>query len=150
MTAYTETLDRMAEKVGGQVLAALESWQAGRITEGEFVAVVAAFLTAADHRATALADTALAAYLSAATGRPSRPWATVPPELDHRPRIVELSAAGAAADQWHAYGRGSHAGTRPGCVQRGDERPRRSRLDPRPQHGRVQAVRRPRRTRPAR
>ena len=107
MIGYTETLDRMAEKVGGQVLAAFESWQAGRITEGEFVAVVAAFLTAADSRATALADTALAAFLSAATGRPVAALGTVPPDLDHRPRIGELVAAGAAGEQWRSYGRGS-------------------------------------------
>ena len=102
MTEYTETLSRLADQVGGQVAAAFDAWQAGKLTEAEFRAVVAAFLAAADSRAAALADVALAVTLSLATGAAVAPLGLTPPDLDHRPRIGELAAAGAAGEQWHS------------------------------------------------
>src|SRR3954447_25655701 len=59
---YTQTLDRLATATEQQVVAAFASWEAGRITLTEFLAVATAFLTAAGNRATALADAALAAH----------------------------------------------------------------------------------------
>ena len=107
MTPFTETMSRLADQVGGQVGAAFDAWQEGRISEDEFRAVVAAFLAAADSRATALADIALAVTLSAASGAAMAPLGLVPPDLDHGPRVAELVAAGAPVEQWRSYGRGS-------------------------------------------
>jgi hypothetical protein len=90
VTSYTETLDRLATTTERQLVAAWSSWQDGLITEADFYAVALAYLAAAENRATALADTALAAYLSAARRRPVPTLGLVPPETDHRP---ELQAA---------------------------------------------------------
>jgi hypothetical protein len=86
---YTETLDKLATTTEKQLTAAWESWQDGLITEADFYAVALAYLAAAENRATALADTALAAYLSAARRRPVPTLGLVPPVRDLTPELRE-------------------------------------------------------------
>lgn len=90
---YTETLHKLATTTAAQVLAAFESWQAGRIEYADFLAVAAAYLTAAGNKGTALADVALAAFLSVHTGRAVPTLGMVPPEVDHRPALATIAAA---------------------------------------------------------
>ena len=106
-TDYTDTMSRLADRVATQVAAAYDSWQAGGITEEQFRAVVEAYLAAADNRATALADVALAMTLTAQRRQAVAPLGLTPPPLDHGPRIGELVAAGAVVEKWRSYGRGS-------------------------------------------
>ena len=82
--SYTETLDRLATATEKQLVAAWTSWQEGLITEADFYAVATAYLAAAQNRATALADTALAAFLTATLGKPVPALGMVPAEVDHR------------------------------------------------------------------
>lgn len=89
---YTETLDKLATATEAQVLAAFRSWEEGLITLADFLAVAAAYLAAADNRATALADTALAAFLTVETGRPVPVLGLLPPERDHRPELATIAA----------------------------------------------------------
>jgi len=89
---YTETLDKLATTTAAQVLAAFESWQEGLIEYAHFLAVAAAYLSAAGNKGTALADTALAAYLSIETGRAVPTLGMVPPEVDHRPALATIAA----------------------------------------------------------
>lgn len=105
--SYTDTLDQFGDQVGQQVGTAYASYQEGTITEEEFVAIVLAYLAAADAIATGMADAALAGFLSAAQGYPVPPLGTPPPSFDHEPRVRELLAEGADVDQWTSYGRGS-------------------------------------------
>lgn len=88
---YTETLDRLATSIEEQVLAAYRSWQDDQITREEFLAVAVAFLAAAVNRGTALADAALAAYLSAATGTAVPALGLTPPTGDHRADLEEAA-----------------------------------------------------------
>lgn len=89
---YTETLDKLAATAEAQVLAAFDSWQEGLIGYADFLAVADAYLTAAGHRATALADTALAAFLTANTGKAVPTLGLLPPEVDHRPELATIAA----------------------------------------------------------
>lgn len=89
---YTETLDRLATATERQVVAAFESWQEGLIDLADFLAVADAYLNASENRATALADLALAAYLSAARGTAVPTLGLVPPETDHRPELATVAA----------------------------------------------------------
>ena len=89
---YTETLDKLATTTAAQVLAAFESWQEGLIEYAHFLAVAAAYLSAGGNRATALADTALAAFLTTATAAPVPTLGLIPPEVDHRPELATIAA----------------------------------------------------------
>lgn len=89
---YTETLDRLATSTEAQVVAAFDSWQDGRMEYADFLAIAAAYLAAAGNRATALADTALAAFLTSATGSPAPALGLVPAEIDHRPELATIAA----------------------------------------------------------
>jgi hypothetical protein len=120
---YTETLHRLATTTEKQLVAAWESWQEGLITADEFYAVATAYLAAASNRAVALADVALAAYLSAALGRPVPTLGLVPPETNHTDelrravadetdpggRVGRTGAAVALAAAQDAYGEGMRA-----------------------------------------
>lgn len=61
---YTDTLAALASSTEATIVALWERWQAGEITEAEFVLLAAAALVRATARGTALADAALAAALS--------------------------------------------------------------------------------------
>lgn len=89
---YTETLDKLATATERQVVAAYESWQAGRITQDEFLAVAAAFLSAAGNKATGLADVALAAFLTLDIGKAVPTLGLIPPDVDHRPALAAIIA----------------------------------------------------------
>lgn len=104
---YARTLSDFADQVGGQVAAAWSQWQDGTLDLDQFVAVVVAYLQAADDRATGLADTALAAFLTAYYRRPVPALGIVPPDVDHEPRVRELIDQDAPEEQWHSYGRGA-------------------------------------------
>lgn len=120
---YTETLDRLATATETQLVAAWESWQEGLITEADFYAVATAYLAAAENRATALADVALAAYLSAALGRAvptlgllprAQDWApdlraAMADESDPGGRVGRTGRAVALAAAQDAYGDGMRA-----------------------------------------
>ncbi len=92
MTPYTETLHTLATATEAQVLAAFNSWQAGRITLAGFLAVADAYLTAAGNQGTALADTALAAFLTVQTGRAVPVLGLLPRHVDHRPALATIAA----------------------------------------------------------
>lgn len=105
--SYTITMDKMAGSVAAQLVAAFDSWQAAKITLAEFTGVAVAYLQAGDAHATALADAALAGFLTAFYRRPVPALGLAVPVLDHEPRVVELVAAAAPRDQWQSYGRSS-------------------------------------------
>jgi hypothetical protein len=92
VTPYTETLDKLATATEAQVLAAFASWQAGRLTLAAFLAVAATYLSAAGSKATALADTALATYLTAHTGTMVPVLGLVPTDVDQRPALATIAA----------------------------------------------------------
>jgi hypothetical protein len=66
--AYHDTLEKLTSQVEGQVVAALERWKAGALTEDQFVQIVAALIAISNGRAIALADLGLAAALSVSLG----------------------------------------------------------------------------------
>lgn len=84
---YTETLGKLATQTEDQLTAAYKSWTDGLIDEADFYAVATAYLAAATNRATALADTALAAYLSTVLGKPVPTLGMVPPVADATPDL---------------------------------------------------------------
>lgn len=92
---YTVTLAKLATTTELQVVAAFESWQAGKLTQEEFLAVAAAFLSAAGNVATGLADLALAAFLTVDIGKAVPTLGLIPAEVDHRPTLAAIIAAGA-------------------------------------------------------
>jgi hypothetical protein len=104
---YTETLQTLATTTEKQVLAAFGSWQEGLIAQADFLAVAAAYLSAAGNRATALADTALAAYLTAHTGTAIPVLGLLPPEHDHRPVLATIAAMSGVdlAERFATYAR---------------------------------------------
>ncbi len=110
---YTETLLKLATDTEAQVLAAFRSWQEGNITQADFLAVSSAFLAAGSNRATALADVALAAFLSAATGRAVPTLGIVPPEVDHRPELAAIAATTGVdlAEQYATHARATTLAT---------------------------------------
>ncbi len=108
---YTETLDKLATATEAQVVAAFKSWQEGLITHADFLAVAAAFLSAAGNRATALADVSLAAYITVATGRAVPTLGLLPAEHDHRPELAAIIAGPTVVDLAAALGTHARATT---------------------------------------
>ncbi len=110
---YTETLDRLATATEEQVVAAFESWQDKLIDYADFLAVATAYLSAAGNRATALADTALAAFLTTATAAPVPVLGLLPPEVDHRPELATITAMTGVvvADKLTVYARATTLAT---------------------------------------
>ena len=92
MTSYTETMAALATSTETQVLAAFRSWQEGNITQADFYAVAAAYLSAAGNRGTALADVALAAWLSVELGEAVPVLGLLPRQVDHRPALATIAA----------------------------------------------------------
>ncbi len=89
---YTETLHKLATDTEAQVLAAFRSWQEGLITQADFLAIAAAYLTAAGNQGTALADVALAAWLSVELGEAVPALGLLPRQVDHRPALATIAA----------------------------------------------------------
>ena len=89
---YTETLDKLATTTAAQVDAAFRSWQQGLITQADFLAVAAAYLTAAGNQGTALADVALAVWLSVELGEAVPVLGLLPRQVDHRPELATIAA----------------------------------------------------------
>ena len=66
---YRETLTRLGDTTAAQVAAIIAAWEAGDLTDEEAVDLIAAYVEAANNRAVSLADVALAASLTVATGK---------------------------------------------------------------------------------
>lgn len=65
---YFEQIDVLAEDTADQLVQIVTSLDEGRIDRAEAIALIAAFLAAANVRATVLADLALSAQITAGTG----------------------------------------------------------------------------------
>lgn len=70
---YQDQLEQTVSATAAQVLAALAMYQAAKLTEEAFLAVVVAYLQAGNAAAASLADLSLAAVLTQATGEPIAP-----------------------------------------------------------------------------
>lgn len=79
---YRDTLLQLGEDSAAQVVAVVAAYKAGKIDQDEAVALIAAFVAAANSKATALADLGLAATLSVAVGRAVPTLGLVPPAGD--------------------------------------------------------------------
>ena len=113
MTPYTETLDRLATATEKQVVAAFRSWDEGHITLADFLAVATAYLSAAGNKATALADVALAAFLTVETGNMVLVLGIIPREVDHRPTLATIAATTGVdlAEQYATHARATTLAT---------------------------------------
>ena len=107
--SLTDTYDRLASEVEAQLLAAYKSWAEGLISLTDFLAVATAYLSAGSNRATALADTALAAYLTKALSKPIPTLGLLPPATDHRPELATLAARDDIPDPGPRFGRHGRA-----------------------------------------
>jgi len=105
MTEYTETLDRLAERTKGALLAMYDQWQAGELSDDAFYALARNQLALADHGAASLADAALAAYITAAVGVPTPALGIEPDPIDYMPIL-----AGALAYEYDQRGHLGRAG----------------------------------------
>lgn len=65
---YQDHIVATADEAAEQALAAFEQWEAGKITTDALVALIVAFIAAANTTTTAIADLSLAAVLTQATG----------------------------------------------------------------------------------
>jgi hypothetical protein len=108
---YTETLDKLAAETEAQVVAAFRSWEEGLLSLSDFLAVATAYLAAAGNRATALADTALAAFLTATLGQPVAALGLIPEDVDRRTELATLAAREDLADPPGRFGRFARAVT---------------------------------------
>lgn len=81
---YRDRILKLGDDTAAQVTAVWIGWKAGKISKAEAVALIAAFIEAANNRATALADLALAATLTLATRRIVPPVGLVPPVATDR------------------------------------------------------------------
>lgn len=75
---YRDTLHRLGATTETAAVALYDRWEAGELTDTEFEALLAAVVAAANSRATALADLALAASVSVALRRPVAPLGLLP------------------------------------------------------------------------
>ena len=80
--AYRETLHTLAGQTEAQVVAAFEQYDAGKLDEAAFVALVAAYVAAANNQAASLADLSLALTLTVAMAEPVVPMGLTPPAGD--------------------------------------------------------------------
>lgn len=81
---YRDRLARLGDDTAAQVAAVWAAYEVGRIGKDEAVALIAAFVEAANNRATALADLGLAATLTVTLGRVVPPLGLVPPVATDR------------------------------------------------------------------
>lgn len=105
--SYHGTLNRLTDDVQVKVLTAYESWQAGALTQDQFVELTAALIARANTRAVALADLALATTLSVELGQ-VRPTVGVqaPDDVERlRDAVTTLVVAAAAVDVTARLGR---------------------------------------------
>lgn len=79
---YRETLHELADATEAQVVAAYEQYEQGNLDEAAFVALVAAFVAAANNQAAALADLSLALSLTVALEAVVVPMGLTPPDGD--------------------------------------------------------------------
>lgn len=98
--SYHRTLERLTDDVQAKVLTVFEAWQAGRLTEDQFVQVAAVYVAQGNSRAVALADLAFAAALTVELGRPqASTGVTAADEQDRlREGLTTLAVAAASAD----------------------------------------------------
>lgn len=85
--SYTDTLAVLAASSERAVVALYARLETGELTEDEFVALATAALLRASYRGAALADVALAAYLSVARGE-AVPALGLAPRQDQRGRLT--------------------------------------------------------------
>lgn len=79
---YRDTLTRLAGTTEQAALDLHARWDAGELTADQFETLLAAIVTRANGRASAVADLGLAAALTAALRRPVAPLGLVPPSSD--------------------------------------------------------------------
>lgn len=98
--SYHDTLNRLAENVQADVLAAFEAWQAGALTRDQFIELTAALIARANARAVALADLALASTLTVELGQVRPTVGVTAPDDQGRLRgaVTTLVVAAAAVD----------------------------------------------------
>jgi hypothetical protein len=80
--SYRDTLLRLSGRSEEQATALFAAWQAGKVDDDTFVALLAAIVAAANNQATALADLSLATAVTVALRRPVVPLGIAPPAED--------------------------------------------------------------------
>lgn len=99
---YRDALTRLAAATEAQVVAAYTAWTENKIDDGTLVAVIAAYVAAANSRAVALADLSLATAVTVALRRPVAPLGLLPPVGDtdrlHTAATTLLAALAATPD----------------------------------------------------
>ncbi|MFC5337527.1 hypothetical protein [Leucobacter denitrificans] len=94
--SYHGTLERLTDDVQAKVLATFEAWQAGELTQDQFVQLAAAQVAQGNARAVTLADLALATELSVTLGTVQPTVGVVAPDDQDRLRDGLLTLALAA------------------------------------------------------
>lgn len=88
---YRDTVLRLGDDTAARVLAVHAALQAGELTIGEAIAVIVTIVGRANHRATSLADLALAATLSVRTGQ-AVPTLGLAPPADQPARLARSAS----------------------------------------------------------
>lgn len=89
--SYRDQLQRLGDTTANRVVAVFSDYAEGRFTHDHAVALIAAIIAKANHKAVALADLSLAATLMLSLGRPVAPLGLLPPADD--PERLTTAAA---------------------------------------------------------
>ena len=106
---YQDEITTTADRSVAQVLAARASWQAGTMTTDAYLALIAAFVSAANSTTAAIADLSLSAALTVQTGQAVAPLGLTRP-ADDLERLTKAAATLAALedvtpDRWERLAR---------------------------------------------